>query len=312
MDDSLRLAAVDETGWLRPAAGAGPREPRWGNPDGMQIGLHPLGGPRGLIRIYTPYLGHDRDRLINFIAIEPIPLGATERGYSELERSGLDDVPGLRFWSADPPADPAPRAGDDPTRGMVDGDTLSVSILCEPFANGAHVRVTATFIRDRPHEVALAAHIRADSVPLYACVLSATMGNWARLRELELAGGTATSQTLWPRHTGNGFTDHAAFGVGVRVVEGDEAVVRVKPDEADPTAAEYAVGTAEHWHFKGLRAVQEWRAKDPDPALRAQVNGRVTYWMSDHPIPGGVAFENVELVEPFRDGRSFTFRIEPL
>jgi hypothetical protein len=70
--------------WLR-AADAAPAEPRWGFADGLQVGLHPLRGPRGLLRIYAPYLGHPRDRLLNFIAIEPIPQGATERGYSELE-----------------------------------------------------------------------------------------------------------------------------------------------------------------------------------------------------------------------------------
>ncbi|UUT36299.1 hypothetical protein [Microbacterium elymi] len=87
-------ATIDETGWLRPVAGAGPREPRWGHPDGMQIGLHPLAGPRGLIRVFTPYLDQPRDRLVNFIAIEPVPAGQAERGYSELERSRLDDTPG--------------------------------------------------------------------------------------------------------------------------------------------------------------------------------------------------------------------------
>ena len=34
--------------------------------------------------------------------------------------------------------------------------------------------------------------------------------------------------------------------------------------------------------------------------------------MSEAAIPGGIAFENVEFVEPFRQGASFTFRVEPL
>ncbi len=36
------------------------------------IGIAPLGGPRGLIRIYTPYLEHDEFVVTNFIAFEPI------------------------------------------------------------------------------------------------------------------------------------------------------------------------------------------------------------------------------------------------
>lgn len=305
-------ATADETGWLRPAAGPGSREPRWGHPDGLQIGLHPLGGPRGLIRIFSPYLDHPRDRLVNFVAIEPIPAGMTERGYSELERSRLDGVPGLRFWSVDDPSDAAPRRGDDPARGVVDGDTLSIGILCEPFRNGAHVWVTATFVRDHPHEVTFAAFARESSVALDAVILTATMGNWARLRELELADHTARAGELWPSYRGSAFADHASFGVDELVHEGNEIVVRARPDEADPAAGVHVEGTAEHWRYVGRPAVQEWRAADPDPALRAQVNGRYTYWMSEHPIPGGIAFENVELVEPFRQGRAVTFRVEPL
>jgi hypothetical protein len=262
--------------------------------------------------VFTPYLDHPRDRLVNFFAIEPIPAGQTERGYSELERSRLDDVPGLRFWSSDDPDDAAPRAGDDPARGVVDGDTLTVGILAEPFANGADVWVTATFTRDRPHEVRVAAFARETSVPLDACVLTATMGNWARLRELELANRTALARELWPDYRGTAFAAHVSFGVDELVHEGDEVAVRARPDEGDPSGAAYAVGTAEHWHYVGRRGVQEWRAAAPDPRLRAQVNGRHTYWMSEHPLPGGIAFENVELIEPFRQGRALTFRIEPL
>jgi hypothetical protein len=64
-------AAVDATGWLRPVVGSGAREPRWGHPAGLQIGLHPLGGPRGLIRVFAPYLDHPRDRLVD-LRVEPL------------------------------------------------------------------------------------------------------------------------------------------------------------------------------------------------------------------------------------------------
>ena len=33
--------------WLRPA-GVADAEPRWGHAHGMQIGIHPIPGPRGL------------------------------------------------------------------------------------------------------------------------------------------------------------------------------------------------------------------------------------------------------------------------
>ena len=42
-----------------------------------------------------------------------------------------------------------------------------------------------------------------------------------------------------------------------------------------------------------------------------RVNGRQTYWASDAPIPGGVAFENFELEAPFVAGQEFCFGIIP-
>lgn len=304
-------AEVDD-GWLRPARGGGRREPRWGHPDGLQIGLHPLSGPRGLIRVFTPYLGHDRERLLNFVAVEPVVVGDDDRGFSELEMSRLDGESGLRFWTADDPEDATPRPSDEPSRGVVTGERLIVHILVERFANGADVWVTATFTKDRPHEVTLATHARDGSAPLEVCVLTATMGNWARLRELRLDGRVVRAAELWPDYRDIHFAPHAAFGVDDLVHDGDAVVVQAAPDEDAPEAAEYAPGTKEHWHYQGLRAVQEWRAEDPDPRLRAQVNGRHTYWMSADAIPGGIAFENVEIVEPFRQDRPLTFRVEPL
>lgn len=65
--------------------------------NGIRIGIAPLGGPRGLIRIYTPYLEHDEFVVTNFIAFEPIDKAKNNRGLSELEWSQLDNVRGKRF-----------------------------------------------------------------------------------------------------------------------------------------------------------------------------------------------------------------------
>lgn len=316
VNEAQQTQAVVEGNWLRPAATGTLREPRWGHPDGLQLGLDPAHGPRGLMRLYAPYLDHPRDRLVNFVAIEPIPVGATVRGYSEMETSGLDGVQGLRFWSADDPSDPTPGDALDPSRGVLtvlDGvERLEVNILSEPFANGSDVWVRATFRSDRPHEVSLETFARSSSVALESCILSATMGNWARLRVLQLAEREVSSGQLWPEYRGTAFTGHARFGVDELRAAGGEVAVSAFPDEANPSAAEYAAQTAEGWHYVGHPAVQTWRAQDPDPQLFAQVNGRFSYWMSDAPIPGGISFENFELVEPFRQGRSFTFAVEPL
>ena len=42
------------------------------------------------------------------------------------------------------------------------------------------------------------------------------------------------------------------------------------------------------------------------------VSGRYCYWASEAPIPGGISYENFELLEPFRQGATFVFGIEPV
>ena len=83
------------------------------------------------------------------------------------------------------------------------------------------------------------------------------------------------------------------------------------PDEPDPTAASYAPLTRKHWHYFGDVATQYWRCASPDERLEVLVNGRFTYWASRSPIPGGVSFENFEMVAPFRQGGEFVFGVEP-
>ncbi len=302
--------------WLRPS-GAPSAEPRWGHPDGLQLGIPPLPGPRGLLRVFTPYLGHPRERLVNFIAVEPIPQGASERGFSEMEPSRLDPgAQGKRFWSSDDASGAQTVASGAPARGEIDTvdgiETLTVWIGVERFDNGADVRVRVRFFADRPHEVELAGFANAASVPLSNLILTATMGNWARLRLLHLADRTVSPAELWPAFAGTGFTTHARFPLAELTRDGEAAVVSAAGDEEDPWSGEYSADTAEHWRFLGRRAEQTWRVDDPHPALDAVVNARWSYWASASPIPGGPAYENFEIIEPFRQGAAFRFSVEPL
>ena len=307
------MSASSEGPWLR-ADGV----PRWGHRDGIRIGIPPLPGPRGLLRVYTPYLDHPPERLVNFIAVEPIAQGRAERGFSELEPSMLDPGErGKRMWAADDPdaaAHPDPSAG--PARGVVaeiDGvETLTVWIGVERFDEGADVRVRVRFAADRPHEVEVAGFANEGSVPLAHLVLTATMGNWARLRVLRLADRIVTPADLWPGFTGTAFTEHGRFGLAELIRDGGAAIVEAVGDEEDPWSVEYAPDTADHWRFLGRRSVQRWRVDDPHPELEARVNARWAYWASTSPIPGGPAFENVEIVEPFRQGAAFRFSGVPV
>jgi hypothetical protein len=301
--------------WLRPSGKKG-NLPLWGQSSGLRVGLAPLPGPRGLLRVYAPYLGQPDRRAINFIAVEPIPLGQTDRGLSELEFSKLDFLPGKRFWSGNQLADHTTPFDHRPAKGwleQIDGiEHLRVLIFVEPFNNGAHVYLRLSFRADRPHEVGVATLVHDDSAPLEHCIVTATMGNFARLRQLDLSQRSTTARELWPDFRGEGFTPHARFPLGELSRQADGSAIAVaSPTEAHPGNASYAPATARHWRYVGEPARQSWRSERPDSRLEVQVNGRRAYWNSDAPIPGGVSFENFEMVAPFRQGAEFWFGVEP-
>ena len=263
----------------------------------------------------APYLDHPEQHVINFIAVEPIVEGSAHRGLSEMEYSRWDNVAGKRFWSADDPEIAAPREPAEVAKGLVDTqngqEQLCVYILVEPFDNGAHVYLKLTFRADRPHEVGIATYARDDSAPLDYCIASATMGNYARLRRLHLANQVVVAGELWPNFSGDGFAPHAKFPLKdlMRNSEG-HAFALAETDEADLVSATYAADTREHWKYQGRQAVQSWRSEQPDPHLQVWANARYTYWASRSPIPGGIAFENFEIVSPFRQGEEFLFGVE--
>lgn len=312
--DRMEGSAVN--GWVRPTLD-GRSDPLWGHTLGLRVGLHPLQGPRGLLRVYAPYLGQPENQVINYLAVEPVPAAETNRGLSELEFSRLDNKPGKRIWSGADRDDWSPQLPNAPAAGwieQVDGvEHLRVWVFVEPFDNGAKVYLRVSFRADRPHAVGIATFARNDSKPLAHCIVTATMGNYARLRKLQLADQTASPSQLWPNFSETGFTSHASFPLAalVRTPQG-HALGIATPDELEPAKASYDPMTRSHWHYVGARASQCWRSCRPDDRLKLQVNGRRVYWGSKAPIPGGVAFENFEMVAPFRQGDEFWFEVEPL
>lgn len=301
--------------WIRPST-VFPAQPIWGHADGLQVGLWPLPGPRGLLRIYAPYLGHAKGRMINYIAIEPVLVGDSWRSFSELEESTLDGVQGLRFWSADSPQVTSPRDVREPSYGAVSVDggieTLTVFIFVEPYRHGARVVLRLRFRSDRPYEVGIAAFTQPGSEPLSACVITATMGNFARLRTLHLSSGVRSSLEMWPSFPGGGFTHHICFPLSELILTpSGDALFVATPDEEHPEAAAYEVGTFVGWRYYGQAATQYWRREEPPLGLRGCVNARATYWASEARIPGGISFENFELIEPFQEGSEVWFGVQP-
>ncbi|WP_205678823.1 glycoside hydrolase family 71/99-like protein [Aquisphaera insulae] len=312
--ESAALSPPEEDGpFLRPASGIA-AEPTWGIKGGIAVGLWPNRGPRGLIRIYTPYLGQPRLTPMNFVAIEPI-VGAA-RGLSELEPSRLDPgMPGKAMWSADRLQDAtSPHDPSRPARGVVgeeDGHrSLRVFFGVEPFNHGARPIVEVAFREDRPHEVAFRVFAAEGSATMRSCILTATMGNYARLRVLSLKDRLVTAASIYHpfRPIVAGFAAHREWTLDELSLRDGRAIVAAAPDEADPTHATYDRDVHRGWHYRGDVATQYWSAP-ARAALVARVNARETYWASTAKIPGGVAFENLELEAPFESGQEFRFGI---
>ncbi len=185
--------------------------------------------------------------------------------------------------------------------------------MVERFHNGAHPYLRLRFRSDHPHEVRIAAFMHDDSARIRHCVLTATMGNYARLRRLHLADRTVTSHELWPGFHGHGFAPHKRFPLD-RLMRSEEghATIETTTDETNPQAANYAPGTFIGWKYQGLKAAQYWRCESPPDTLEVWVNARDEYWATRSPIPGGVSFENFELMAPFENGREIIFGVRPL
>ncbi len=288
----------------------------WGFRDGLQIRVLPT-VIRGLISLHAHYIGQKSDRVTNFFAVEPIPKGETERGYSELEWSKLDNKRGKRIWSAN--NDKAFEPTDElvGASGVISNETgvetLSVYFFFEPFDNGAKVYVKATFYANNPYEVEVTTFKRDDSIALDYCIVTATMGNYARLRKLYLKDGIKKSLDIWPDYKDVHFTDRERIS-SAQFLNGKNRhkYFIAAPDEKNLMDADYAKGTTSNWFYYGLPVTQYWYSKDSDNSLSGIVSGRYTYWASDKPIPGGISIENFELNKRFKQGDRFVFGISLL
>ena len=300
--------------WIRP--GAEEKRPVWGIRGGVQVGIWPAdvegqgtGGPRGLLRIGFPILeGGKRVGLVNFIAVEPIVKG--RRGYSELERSGTDDKPGRLLWTGETGA--APATPDPGTIRTVDGvERLTVRIHVERFSNGAQPIIDLELRTDRPGEISLTSSSAPDSDRMDTCVVTATMGNYSRLRQLWFRDKVVRAETVWPDFAGDEFTEDALFPKERFVrMDGGDLLVCATTDEEDPHAVP-PDPAGPGWAYRGsFPLTQYWRVPKESSSsrgLKARVNGRRVYWATHNPIPGGLAYENFDLVQPFREGRTCIF-----
>jgi len=324
---SLTAVASGQNGsrWVR--AGRDVDRPVWGLREGIMVGIWPgaiggdgFGGPRGLIRVGYP-LGQPRShRLVNFIAIEPDVGDGHWRGLSELEMSALDGARGKRFTAEPPPGREEWSADKGWYPGLLDHpeaapgvERLRVCVRVERFDNGAHPYLVLTLRSDRPDEVMIEAFHEADSQAMRSCVLTATMGNYARLRRAYLAEGkVALAGELWPGHKGDGFAPFRSFPRPqlARMADGS-VIVPMECDEGNPSA-NWPHDPSIWWRWPNEKVTQYWRKPGDSlsDSLEFAANGRAVYWGSRGlTLPGGVAFENTELREPYRAGQAVVFGV---
>ena len=311
------------TQWIRPS---GPGQPLiWGRRDGIVFGLISEGGikgPRGLIRIGVIEPGSSQPQLLNFIAVEPVAAGVGQRfdriAFSELERSELDPGQRGKRMSVHPggAGESSAVSGSLETlhTGKATVERLSVRIDVERFqVNGAHVYVIASMDSDHPGELRLQTYAEADSAPLEENTVTATMGNYERLRLLWLKDKTVESTVLFAGYDGNAFTEKWSYSLPemLRTDEGG-AIVFCTSDELSP--AKSAANAGAHWVYPLMKYTQYWRVggSDVQPDLRVRVNARRVYWNSTEPVPGGIAFENFEVRQRYSAGATFIFGITRL
>jgi len=113
------------------------------------------------------------------------------------------------------------------------------------------------------------------------------------------------SLILW----GPDFTDDTLVPLKeLLVTKENEALVAMTTDEKNPAAVDPHL-LPWWWIYHGRKVTQYWKKPSPAPDLHLRVNARYCYWKSEHPIPGGIAFENFELRERFAPGQRFIFGI---
>ena len=308
----------------------------WGIRDGIVFSLWPTpvgilqtgsGGPRGLIRV--GYNFKDTSYLINFIAIEPVVNGEME--FSEISPSRVDGKVGKLMWASEN-EDPGRFSPYARTRGTItrpepenpEVEELAVYVFMEKFINGAHPYLRITLRSDRPEEIGLQIFHHDGSAPMERCALTATMGNYGRVRLLYLKDRVVDSRELYEEFDGMHFIEKEPYPADDLLRDGNgDLIAIVEPNESFSELASWPQEPRWYdkkwWRYRPFFKVTQYWRKDGrqfDSSLHVRVNGRAKYYSgastdpSDYyDIPGGVAFENFEMRESYYPGQQFFFGI---
>ncbi|MES2827642.1 MAG: hypothetical protein V4687_05800 [Bacteroidota bacterium] len=329
----LKAQQVDKK-WIRPLNSKS--EAMWGINNGIVFSIWPtavengkdvIGGPRGLIRV--GYENKGTIYLINFLAIEPVVKGKTE--YSEISPSLIDNQWGKLMWAGGSDKETAYFAGAK-TRGTIlhpdsrnqEIEELSVYIFMERFKSGAHPYLRLFIRSDQPEELGIEVFNHDGSTTMERCVVTATMGNYSRLRKLHLKDQIVNSLALYKGYNDIDFIEKESYGAEQLWKAGNGDLIAIAESDEDfnslkswPKEKSYLDRSG--WLYRpNLKLSQYWRKKGSefDSSLELRVNGRAKYWSGGSRelqnyinIPGGPSFENFELRENYKPGQKFYFGI---
>jgi len=318
--------------WIRPENAKSP--PIWGIHDGIVVGLWPAsidgvnpnsdGGPRGLLRIGYEYKG--AVYLVNFIAVEPLVDGDME--FSEVSPSRVDGKLGKLFWASNDTTGSfstyasTPGVITHPDAAHPEIEQLSLYILMEKFIDGAHPYLKLTIRSDKPGELGLQLFNFPKSAAMERCALTATMGNYSRLRLLYFKDKVVDSRDLFKGYEDIEFAEKEPYPVGQMLKDKNgDPIVLAESNESFNELASWPQNPAYlakwNWRYRPFfKLTQYWRvdAGGYDPSLQVRVNGRAKYWSGGSAeksnyvaVPGGPAFENFELRENYQSGQTFYF-----
>jgi hypothetical protein len=318
--------------WIRPEAGTANKT--WGIhngivfslwPNGVETGDKGTGGPRGLIRVGYEYQG--KTYLINYIAVEPVVDGKIE--YSEISPSAIDGKWGKLFWASNSeadnaynPANPSTGVISHPDLNKPEVEQLSLYVFTEQFLDKANPYLKISIRSDKPDEIGIEIYNKPNSAKMDRCALTATMGNYSRLRLLHLDKETIDSRKLYAGYSGIDFIEKEAYPVNkfLKMKDGSPIAIATSNEtfaELSSWPTDSAYYAKRGWRYRpNFKLTQYWRkdAANYDPSLTVRVNGRAKYWAVASrdtkqyvDLPGGPAFENFELRERYYPGQKFYY-----
>jgi hypothetical protein len=331
---TFRVAQAQDASdkWIRPETASGSKT--WGIhngivfsiwPNGVETGDKGTGGPRGLIRVGYEYRG--KVYLINYIAIEPVVDGKIE--FSEISPSAVDGKWGKLFWASDSetdntynPAGVSRGTISHPDPHKPETEQLTLFVFTEQFLDKANPYLKLSIRSDRPEEIGIEIFNKANSAKMDRCALTATMGNYSRLRLLHLNNEVIDSRKLYSGYAGIDFIEKEVYPIDrfLRLKDGSPIAIATSSETLAeltswPTDSVYVAKRG--WRYRpNFKLTQYWRkdAAGYDRSTVLRVNGRTKYWAvaSKDPkqyvdLPGGPAFENFELREPYYAGQKFYY-----